>query len=114
MLKGSFCGGGGGGGGGGLQSRISKTTLLSDKRQGALDGPRRDLKLLQRSFSGQVNIEVTRGHQMSNFGKITIFPQTIASNFKSLIARRHERPPPPRFRVPGDVPPVIANFKEKF
>ena len=98
----------------GLQSRVSKTTLLSDKRQGALDGPRRDLKLLQRSFSGQVNIEVTRGHQMSNFGKITIFPQTIASNFKSLIARRHERPPPPRFRVPGDVPPVIANFKEKF
>ena len=85
MLKGSFCGGDGGGGGG-LQSRISKTTLLSDKRQGALDGPRRDLKLLQRSFSGQVNIEVTRGHQMSNFGKITIFPQTIASNFKSLMS----------------------------
>ena len=64
--------------GGGLQNRISKTTLFSDKRQKSLERLRRDLKLLQRSFSGQVNIEATRGHQMLNFNKITMFPQTVA------------------------------------
>ena len=40
-----------------------KTTHCSDKRQTAFDRAFKDLQLLQKTFSGQVNIEVTRGHQ---------------------------------------------------
>ena len=60
---------------------------------------------------------------MSNFDKITIFPQTIAINSKSLIARRHGRrprgdgemcpPPPPGSEFRGEVPPEIAIFLKK-
>ena len=52
---------------------------------------RRDLKLLQRSFLGQVNIEVTRGHQRSNILKIAIFSRTFAIISTSMIARRNSK-----------------------
>ena len=60
---------------------------------------------------------------MSNFDKITIFPQTIAINSKSLIARRHGRrprgdgemcPSPHPVQSSGGRSPEIAIFKEKF
>ena len=46
---------------------ISKTTQRSDRRKTALDRSRQVLEKILRSFLGQVNIEVTRGHQRSNF-----------------------------------------------
>ena len=62
----------GGGGASDTPSYLKKTTIFSDKKQMALDRPRRDLKLLDRPFSGQINIEVTRGNQRPNFEKIAI------------------------------------------
>ena len=44
--------------------------IVFGKLQKALHRPQRELQLLLRSFSGQVNIEVTRGQEMSNFKKI--------------------------------------------
>ena len=72
-------------------SYLKKTTLFSDKRLTELDRPWRDLKLLQRSFSGQVNIEVTRAHQRLNFQKMVIFSQAMAINSKSTRARKDSK-----------------------
>ena len=58
--------------------QISKATL-SDKQETALDRLRRDLELLQRSFSGQVNIDVNRDHRRRNFGTQQLFSLTITS-----------------------------------
>ena len=54
-------------------SDLKKTTLLNGKWQTALDRSQRDLKLLQRSLSGQINTEVTRAQQRLNLEKIAIF-----------------------------------------
>ena len=40
-----------------------ETTHQSNKRKTAFDRSLKDLQLLHKTFSGQVNIEVTRGHQ---------------------------------------------------
>ena len=55
-----------GGGGYSAPRQISKTKHRSDKRQMALDGSVKDLQLVHTTFSGQINIEVTRGHLQLN------------------------------------------------
>ena len=52
------------GGGDSAPRQISKTKHRSDKRQTALDRSVKDLQLVHTNCSGQVNIEVTRGHQI--------------------------------------------------
>ena len=54
----------------------------SDGRRKRHEKTRRDLKLLLSSFSGQVNIEVTRGNQRPNFVKTEIFRKQALSPAK--------------------------------
>ena len=75
----SVCGGGGGSFRASSPTRSRKlrylatSDSLNDRSKLNPNRPLRDLNLLSRPFSGQVNIEVTRGHQRSNFVKIAIF-----------------------------------------
>ena len=79
-------------GGGGFRNPhgISRTTILGNKQQTALGGLQRYLKTFAQVIF-RANIEVTRGHQRSNFEKIAIFWQTMAINSKSMIARKNSK-----------------------